>query len=60
MKDVYEWLQHGVDAGYCTSSWCWTHSDPSDVSPQIGVTFDDGDDPCVHVVTLLDDRSHND
>ena len=48
-----EWLAQGIEKGFCTESFCSTH----DVAPMTQTEadeFDEGGDPCVHVVRLGD------
>lgn len=46
-----EWLRHGIDAGYCTNPSCNTHDGPEMTEDELE-QFDDGYDPCVHIVRL--------
>ena len=48
----YEWLRYGVDHGFCSDSVCSTH-DGLPVTPDEEAEFEDGGDPCIHVVRLL-------
>lgn len=46
-----EWLQQGVNSGFCTQQFCQTH----DMTPMTDYEegeLEDGGDPCVHVVRL--------
>ena len=46
-----EWLEFGVQNGYCSPQYCATH-DVGFITPYEEQQFDDGYDPCVHVVRL--------
>lgn len=50
--DVYEWLQHGIERGFCSPSTCATH-DGLPYTEEEQVEWEGGGDPCVHVVRLL-------
>lgn len=46
-----EWLQYGIDNGYCTQQFCNTH-DGGPMHETEAIAWDEGDDPCQHVVRL--------
>ena len=57
--NVAEWLQQGVDAGFCSKPWCETHEAPvlaelltDDESLR---WLEDGEDGCISVVRLFED-----
>jgi hypothetical protein len=46
-----EWLQYGIDNKYCSDQFCSTH----DIAPMHNteeIEWEDGGDPCMHVVRL--------
>lgn len=51
MMDFDEWLKYGVDNGYCTEQFCNTH-DGMPMSESEEQAWEDGNDPCMHVVRL--------
>lgn len=49
-----QWLAQGIEAGWCSATACATHDGvPSTVEAQ--EEWDDGADPCEHVVRLYFD-----
>jgi len=57
--NIAEWLQQGVDAGFCSKPWCETHEAPvlaelltDDESLR---WLEDGEDGCISVVRLFAD-----
>ena len=53
-----DWLQLGIHAGFCDPPVCNTH-EGVDLTDEENDAFEDGDDPCIHVVRLreLDDAT---
>jgi hypothetical protein len=49
-----EWLQQGYDNGWCGPSVCYTH-DGLPMSDLEFQEFEDGNDPCMHVIRLYED-----
>jgi len=49
--DFDQWLQYGIDNGYCSEQFCNTH-DVSPVHSSELDAWDNGSDPCAHVVRL--------
>lgn len=49
-----EWAQIGVAKGWCGPPVCSTH-DGIPTSAGEDEVFDDGDDPCVHIIRLYED-----
>ena len=52
MSTYEEWLQTGIDAGYCSEPVCDTH-DGLPLSKEEQDAFEDGYDPCIPAVRLL-------
>jgi len=46
-----EWIQYGIDNGFCSEQYCNTHEVPT-FSMTEAIIWDDGGDPCLHVVRL--------
>lgn len=46
-----EWLQYGVDNGFCTEPFCYTH-DPMPETKAEEIAWLSGDDPCVVIMRL--------
>ena len=49
----WEWLTLGITAGYCSAPVCSTH-DGVPMTAEEEAEVDDGGDPCVPVVRLLE------
>jgi len=49
-----EWIQHGIDRGWCSEIVCATHDGFSDAiwSTEEIAGWDDGDDPCQPIVRM--------
>ena len=46
-----KWLKIGMKKGYCTGQFCQTH-DGGPMTPKEEQAWDNGDDPCCHLVRL--------
>jgi len=46
-----EWLSYGIEQGYCSKEVCETH-DGVPMTDYEADQFDEGYDPCLHVVRL--------
>ena len=46
-----EWLKYGIDQKYCTEQFCSTH-DGFPMHETEEEAWDEGGDPCAHVVRL--------
>jgi len=49
-----EWMAFGVKQGWCGPPVCYTH-DGLPMSEQEGMEFDEGQDPCMHIVRMYED-----
>ena len=49
-----EWIAYGLEKGWCGPPVCYTH-DGLPMSEQEMQDFDDGSDPCMHVVRMYED-----
>jgi hypothetical protein len=47
-----EWIIYGVEHGYCSHPVCDTH-DGVPLTEEEEAEYEDGGDPCIHVVRLL-------
>jgi hypothetical protein len=52
--DFYEWLQIGVEKKWISNPFCYTHDGDPYMSDEEQEEWDDGGDPCMPVVRLLD------
>ena len=49
-----EWITYGLEKGWCGPPVCYTH-DGLPMSEHEMQEFDDGQDPCMHVVRMYED-----
>ena len=54
-KEFSEWLQEGLSLGFVGPSVCHTH-DGLPLSEAEDVEFEDGGDPCIHILRLYEDK----
>lgn len=50
-----DWLAIGREHGFCSPSACSTHDGIPMSDPELD-KWDDGDDPCIHVLRLYEDE----
>lgn len=49
-----DWMAYGIKKGWCGPPVCYTH-DGLPMSEQEMQDFDDGTDPCMHIVRMYED-----
>jgi hypothetical protein len=49
-----EWITYGIEKGWCGPPVCYTH-DGLPMSEHEMQGFDDGEDPCMHIVRMYED-----
>ena len=49
-----EWITYGIEKGWCGPPVCYTH-DGLPMSEQECTEFDEGQDPCTHIVRMYED-----
>lgn len=49
-----DWLQHGMDNGWCGPAVCYTH-DGLPETPDEEEQWLNGSDPCIHIIRLYED-----
>jgi hypothetical protein len=49
-----EWITYGIKKGWCGPPVCYTH-DGLPMSEQEYAEFDEGQDPCTHIVRMYED-----
>ena len=49
----YDWVRHGIDAGFCSRSVCVTHEGTPYTEAEADA-FDDGDDLCCPVLRIYE------
>ena len=52
--DYDEWMTYGIKKGWCGPPVCYTH-DGLPMSEQEYAEFDEGQDPCTHIVRMYED-----
>lgn len=52
--DFVEWMTYGIQQGWCGAPVCYTH-DGLPTAESEDEQFDEGSDPCLHVVRLYED-----
>lgn len=57
MEDFEAWLKHGVEMGWCGPAVCNTHDTMPMSEPEVA-EFDEGGDPCIHIIRLYEDAEH--
>ena len=48
---LYEWLQYGIDKGYCSDAVCATHNGLPDTDEEMQ-EWEYGGDPCMSAVRI--------
>jgi hypothetical protein len=48
------WLQNGIDKGWITEPFCYTHDGDPYMTEEEEQEWEDGGDPCAHVVKFLE------
>ena len=52
-EDLYAWLQVGIDKGWVTEPFCYTHDGDPYMTEEEEKEWEDGGDPCAPVLKLL-------
>jgi hypothetical protein len=53
IEEVWEWLQVGIDKGWVTEPFCYTHDGDPYMSEEEEKEWEDGGDPCSPVIKIL-------
>lgn len=56
-RDFETWLEEGIKHGWCGPAVCYTH-DALPTSEPEDAEFEDGGDPCLHIVRMYEDHMH--
>ena len=51
--EVAEWLQIGIDKGWVTNPFCYTHDGDPYMTEEEDKEWSEGGDPCAPVIKLL-------
>jgi hypothetical protein len=54
-KSFDEWLQEGLSLGFCGPAICYPH-DGLPLTGQEDEQFSEGEDPCIHIIRLYEDK----
>lgn len=54
MEDFNDWLKFGVEKGWVTPGFCNTHEGDPYMSEEEEKEWDEGGDPCMFVIKVLD------
>jgi hypothetical protein len=52
-----DWIKIGLDKGWCGPPVCYTH-DSFPISSEEDDEFEEGNDPCMHMIRLYEDPEH--
>jgi hypothetical protein len=51
--EVWEWLQIGIDKGWVSDPFCYTHDGDPYMSEEEEKEWEEGGDPCSPVIKIL-------
>ncbi len=54
-RDFETWLEEGIKHGWCGPAVCYTHDGLPTSEPE-DAEFEDGGDPCMHIVRMYEDH----
>lgn len=52
-EEIWEWLQVGIDNGWVTEPFCYTHDGDPYMSEEEQLEWEEGGDPCSPVIKFL-------
>jgi hypothetical protein len=52
-EEVWNWLQIGIDKGWVTEPFCYTHDGDPYMTEEEEKEWEDGGDPCAPVIKIL-------
>ena len=52
-----DWLKLGIENGWCGPAVCYTHDGLPTSEPE-DAEFEEGADPCLHIIRLYEDNDH--
>lgn len=53
-KEFGIWLQNGIDRGWVTEPFCFTHDGDPFLSEEEAQEWEEGGDPCSYVIKLIE------
>jgi hypothetical protein len=55
--DFESWLRQGIENNWCGPAVCYTHDGLPTSEPE-DAEFEEGSDPCLHIIRLYEDDDH--
>ena len=52
-QEFYDWLASGIEKGWVSDPFCYTHDGDPYMTEEEEQEWEDGGDPCSHVVKLI-------
>jgi hypothetical protein len=52
-QDMWQWLQIGIDKGWVSEPFCYTHDGDPYMTEEEEQEWEDGGDPCSPVIKIL-------
>lgn len=52
-QEFYDWLKIGVEKGWVSDGFCYTHDGDPYMTEEEEQEWDAGGDPCCHVIKIL-------
>jgi hypothetical protein len=52
-SDLHEWIQQGIDKGWISEPFCYTHDGDPYMTEEEEKEWEEGGDPCSPVIKLL-------
>jgi len=52
-ENYVKWINEGIDAGYISNPFCYTHDGDPYMTDEENAQWEDGGDPCSPVVKLI-------
>lgn len=52
-KEIYEWVEYGIEKGWVHPSFCCTHDGDPYMTEEEEKEWEEGGDPCAHVLKFI-------
>lgn len=52
-KEIYEWVEYGIEKGWVHPSFCYTHDGDPYMTEEEQKEWEEGGDPCAHVLKFI-------
>ena len=53
VQEAFEWMQKGIDKGWVSEGFCYTHDGDNYMTAEEEQDWEDGGDPCTPVLKFL-------